>query len=675
MLARRPEIALVDELAHTNIPGSAHPKRWQDVDALLDAGIDVITTVNVQHIESLERGRREDHRASRSRRRSRMPWCARPTRSRSSTSPRSRCATGSPPGVVYPAERIDAALSNYFRLGNLTALRELALLWLADEVDSALRSYRADHGIEGSWQARERVVVALTGGPEGETLLRRGARIAARSAGGELLAVHVADAGRPPRRDPGALAAQRALVESLGGSFHQIVGDDIPGTLVEFAQGADATQLVIGVSRRSRLMAALTGPGIGSEVIRRSGDIDVHIVTHAAAGGRVALPRITGGALGWRRQVLGFAVAARVRAAAVVAAVHVPQPRVDHLRGARLPAARRRRRADRRHLRPRCSPPCCRASRSTSSSSRRSSRSRSRIRCTCSPSSLYVVIAILVSLIVDQAARRARTAKRAAAEAELLAAVAGNVLRGDNAVLALVSRTREAFGLSGVRLLVPGRRGARRATASPLRRRRAPTSIPVGSASTRRPAHCSNCTATRSTAPHVDCSTRSSRSSPPRSSTPTCARPPGRSRPSPRPTRCAAPCSRRSSHDLRRPLASAVAAIGGLRGAHELSADDRAELLATADESLATLSTLVTDLLDVSRVQAGVLAVSAHAARRRPAPILAAVDELGLGAGRRRPRRSTPTCRRCTADPVLLQRVLVNVLANAHRHSPDGTDG
>ncbi len=168
-----------------------------------------------------------------------MPSSAAPTRSRSSTSHRSRCATACRPGVVYPAERIDAALSNYFRLGNLTALRELALLWLADEVDSALKHYRAEHGIEGTWQARERVVVALTGGPEGETLIRRGARIAARSAGGELLAVHVSSQDGLRSAAPGALAAQRTLVESLGGTYHQVVGDDVPRALVEFARSVE----------------------------------------------------------------------------------------------------------------------------------------------------------------------------------------------------------------------------------------------------------------------------------------------------------------------------------------------------------------------------------------------------------------------------------------------------
>ena len=303
------ELALVDELAHTNAPGSRNEKRWQDVQELLDAGIDVITTVNVQHIESLNDVVEQITGIVAARDGAGCRASALPIRSRSSTSRPQSLRDRLSAGFVYPAERVDAALSNYFRLGNLTALRELALLWLADEVDSALKLYRAEHGITGTWHARERVVVALTGGPEGETLIRRGARIAARSAGGELLAVHVSRQDGLRATTPGALAGQRALVESLGGSYHQVVGDDVPRALVEFARSVNATQLVIGVSRRGRLAAALTGPGIGATVIRESGDIDVHIVTHAAAGGRFALPRVTGGALSVKRRVLGFAVA------------------------------------------------------------------------------------------------------------------------------------------------------------------------------------------------------------------------------------------------------------------------------------------------------------------------------------------------------------------------------
>ena len=200
LLRRHPEVALVDELAHTDAPGSDHPKRWQDVEDLLDAGIDVISTVNIQHIESLndvveqitgivQRETIPDTVLRHADQVEVVDLAPQALRDRLSS------------GDVYPSERINAALSNYFRLGNLTALRELALLWMADDVDQALKLYREEHGIEGRWEARERVVVALTGGPEGETLLRRGARIAARSSGGELIAVFVSneDGLRSPR--------------------------------------------------------------------------------------------------------------------------------------------------------------------------------------------------------------------------------------------------------------------------------------------------------------------------------------------------------------------------------------------------------------------------------------------------------------------------------------------
>ncbi|MBE0528603.1 MAG: universal stress protein, partial [Thermoleophilia bacterium] len=307
VIAAKPDLALVDELAHTNAPGSQHDKRWQDVRQILEAGIDVISTVNIQHIESLNDVVEQITGVPQ---RETIPdeiLRAADSMEVVDLDPqalRDRLADG----LVYPAERIDAALSNYFRLGNLIALRELALLWLADEVDQALQNYRAENGIADTWEARERVVVTLTGGPEGETLLRRGARIAARSGGGELLAVHVSSQDGARTANPAALAQQRALVEKLGGTYHQVVGADIPRALVEFAKSVNATQLVIGVSRRGRIAAALTGPGIGATVTREAGNIDVHIVNHAAAGGRFTLPRI-GGALTTRRRIAGFAVA------------------------------------------------------------------------------------------------------------------------------------------------------------------------------------------------------------------------------------------------------------------------------------------------------------------------------------------------------------------------------
>ncbi|WP_438941634.1 histidine kinase, partial [Modestobacter roseus] len=190
LLARHPDWVVIDELAHTNVPGSRHDKRWQDVEQVLDAGINVLTTVNVQHLESLNDvveqitgvPQQETVPDAVVRRADQIELV-----DMSPEALRRRLAHGN----VYAAERVDAAMGNWFRIGNLTALRELALLWLADRVDEGLRKYKADHAIDHVWEARERVVVALTGGPEGETLIRRASRVARRSGNGVLLAVHV----------------------------------------------------------------------------------------------------------------------------------------------------------------------------------------------------------------------------------------------------------------------------------------------------------------------------------------------------------------------------------------------------------------------------------------------------------------------------------------------------
>ena len=198
---------LVDELAHTNTPGSKNPKRWQDVEELLDAGITVISTVNVQHLESLndvvtqitgiEQQEKVPDEVVRAADQIELVDIT-------PEALRRRLAHGN----VYAPERIDAALSNYFRQGNLTALRELALLWLADQVDAALAKYRAENQITDTWEARERVVVAVTGGPESETLVRRAFRIASKSSA-ELM-VRACRARRRPLGRVGAADGQGA---------------------------------------------------------------------------------------------------------------------------------------------------------------------------------------------------------------------------------------------------------------------------------------------------------------------------------------------------------------------------------------------------------------------------------------------------------------------------------
>src|SRR6476660_5135963 len=190
VIPRRPRVVLIDELAHTNVPGSRHAKRWEDIEEVLDAGIDVISTVNIQHLESLndvteaitgvrQRETVPDHVVRSADQIELVDM--------SPQSLRRRMAHGN----VYAADKIDAALSRYFREGNLTALRELALLRLADRVDEGLERYRDQHEIEATWATRERIVVPVTGGPESSTLMRRAARIATRRSGGEWQALYV----------------------------------------------------------------------------------------------------------------------------------------------------------------------------------------------------------------------------------------------------------------------------------------------------------------------------------------------------------------------------------------------------------------------------------------------------------------------------------------------------
>ena len=288
VLAAHPEIALVDELAHTNVPGSRNEKRWQDVEELLDAGINVISTVNIQHLESLND---VVERITGVPQRETIPDAVVRASDQielvdmSAEALRRRMAHGN----IYPPEKVDAALGNYFREGNLAALRELALLWVADRVDEALHDYRTRHGIAQPWETRERVVVALDGTSEGEHLIRRGARMAARTKG-EMLAVHVRASDGLSGPSPELLGRQRALVAELGGRYLEITGGDTAETLVKFARAENATQLVLGAPQSSRLSELLHGSTI-NRVIRLAGPIDVHVISGNDLEGQQALPR------------------------------------------------------------------------------------------------------------------------------------------------------------------------------------------------------------------------------------------------------------------------------------------------------------------------------------------------------------------------------------------------
>ncbi|GAY07520.1 DUF4118 domain-containing protein [Pseudonocardia sp. N23] len=661
VLARRPDVVLVDELAHTNAPGSRHPKRWQDVEEILAAGIDVLSTVNVQHLESLGD---VVHRITGVRQHETVPdgFVRRAEQIElvdiTPEALRRRLAHGN----VYAADKIDAALANWFQPGNLTALRELALLWVADEVDVALRRYRTDKHIRETWETRERVVVALTGGPESETVLRRAARIASRAGQADLLAVHVLRGDGLAGAPVGATAALRTLADDVGASFHTVVGDSgasgVTDSLLEFARGANATQLVLGTSRRSRL-ARLFDPGIGARVVQESGTIDVHMVTHDAAGAALRLPTLRSNlpngrrVLGWVLSVLAPVAATGLGVgldiglstdvvlfflATVVAALvgGLGPALVAAVLGVVL-------------LNFFLTPPLYSLT----------------IGQTGNVVTLVVMllVAVLVALVVDRAARRGEQAARARTEAALLASFARTVLTRADPLPRLLEKVREAFGLRCVALLERGDGWSPVAVSGPMectRPEHADVDVAVEPGlhlvGTGRslPAHDRRLLEAvggqallalrgqRAAAEAVDAQRRAEANE----------------------TRSALLSA--VGHDLRTPLTSIKASAGSLRDPSlPLSDADRAELAATIEESADRLTGLVDNLLDSSRLAAGAVT-----------PLLAPVgcDEivgralLGLADAGRVTIDVAEDLPDVRADPGLLERVLANLLDNALRH-------
>ncbi|WP_327588420.1 DUF4118 domain-containing protein [Nonomuraea sp. NBC_00507] len=674
VIARKPKVALVDELAHTNVPGSKNVKRWQDIDEILDAGIDVVSTVNIQHLESVNDvvqqitgiPQRETVPDEVVRRANQIELV-----DMSPEALRRRMAHGN----VYGPEKVDAALSNYFRVGNLTALRELALLWVAGKVDEQLDRYRADHGIAGTWEARERVVVALTGGPEGDTLVRRAARIAARSKGADLLAVHVTSADGLSGGDPANLARQRSLVESMGGSYHQVVGDDVPRALLDFARGVNATQLVLGASRRGRFAQVLSR-GVGVETTALSGPIDVHLVTHEEAKQGRRRPERSRAALTRKRRLIGWAVAAAgmpLLTAALapfrdvislpseillflclvigVALIGGMWPAIVAAVGGSL------------LLNWFFTPPVGQLT-------------------IADPENLlalivFVLVAAAVSTIVDVAARRTREAARARADAEALSTLAGHVLRGEAALPTLLGRLRETFGLDSVTLLerigeptpddqaeptawrIIATSGSAPCTAPAVADTDVQISDELVLAARGRLLDASDRRVLEAFAAEAAVALRQER----------LQEAAEQAKPLAEADKMRTALLAAVSHDLRTPLSAAKAAVQSLRS-HDVTwtAEDREELLETADESLDRLDRLVENLLDMSRLQAGVLGLTLQPVALEEV-VPHAIDDLGPLRDRVEGDISFDLPE-IVADPALLERVLVNLMANAVRHSP-----
>jgi two-component system sensor histidine kinase KdpD len=283
VIARKPEVALIDELAHTNVPGSGrHEKRWEDVLEILDAGIAVITTVNVQHIESLADA---VERITGVAVRERVPdWVVRRADQlelidSSADQLRRRMLHGN----IYPEAKVPAALSGFFRAENLAALRELSLRFVADETEEELLEYLRSKGAAGElWETTERIMVAVTGAPGNASVIRRAARIAARVKA-PLVAIHVASGDATVTASTAEL---EEVVKAVGGTWQSVQGDDVAKTIFAAAVDQQITQIVVGTSRLTRWQS-MTRSSVLQQILRMASenDIDLHVIARRDANG------------------------------------------------------------------------------------------------------------------------------------------------------------------------------------------------------------------------------------------------------------------------------------------------------------------------------------------------------------------------------------------------------
>ncbi|MFC3574877.1 sensor histidine kinase KdpD [Streptomyces yaanensis] len=666
VLRRAPAVALVDELAHTNVPGSRNAKRWQDVEELLAAGIDVVSTVNIQHLESLGDvvesitgvRQRETVPDEVVRRADQIELV-----DMSPQALRRRMAHGN----IYKPDKVDAALSNYFRPGNLTALRELALLWVADRVDEYLNEYRSEHRVSTIWGSRERIVVGLTGGPEGRTLIRRAARLAEKGAGGEVMAVYIARSDGLTSASPKELAVQRTLVEDLGGTFHHVVGDDVPAALLDFARGVNATQIVLGVSRRKSWQYVF-GPGVGATVARESGpDLDVHLITHDEVGKGRGLPVARGARLGRERIIAGWlvGVVGPVVLALLLNTVNLGLANdmllflsltvAAALLGGMLPAL---------------------ASAAFGSLLLNYYYTPPLHRLTIADPrnivaiAIFVGVAVSVASVVDLAARRTHQAARLRAESEILSFLAGSVLRGETSLEALLERVRETFGMESAALLErtsevdPWTCAGSVGPGTPVERPEdADVDVPAGDhmalALSGRvlPAADRRVLAAFAAQAAVVLDRRRLQQEA------------EQARALAEGNRIRTALLAAVSHDLRTPLAAIKAAVSSLRSDDVAwSEEDRAELLEAIEEGADRLDHLVGNLLDMSRLQTGTVT-----------PLIREIDldevvPMALGGV---PEDSVEldvpeTLPMVAVDAGLLERAVANLVENAVKYSPLG---
>lgn len=281
ILRRNPKVVLVDELAHTNVPGSKYVKRYEDVEEILSQGIDVITTLNIQHLESLNDVIKQITGITV---RETIPDKIIEDADEvvvvdiTPDSLQNRLKRGN----VYKSQTIEPALKNFFRKGNLNALRELTLRETAQEVNEELEEYMDEHGIKENWQTVERVMVCISSGGYSKKLIRRGARISRRYKC-QWYVVSV-DSSRlwlpkPTEKDSDMLESHIKLARQLGADIIKLTGKSVSAELSKFASQKHITQILIGHSNRTRLEKLLRGSTV-NKLLKQTKNIEVHIIPH-----------------------------------------------------------------------------------------------------------------------------------------------------------------------------------------------------------------------------------------------------------------------------------------------------------------------------------------------------------------------------------------------------------
>jgi len=678
VLARRPAAAIVDDVHAANPAGSRHAHRWQDVEDLLAGGVDVVAAVDVMAVASLADVVESITGVA--------PPAGVPDRFLLEADQlqlvdidphalRRRLAHGG----LFAAEQVDAELSAMYRPPVLAALRELALSWAAGTV-ARQQATRAGIARVATSETRERIMVGLSGGPESERLLHRAARLASRMPGADLHAVHVLSGDGVPPHPQREATGLRELADAVGATYQQVIGDDVVPALLAVAEAEHATQLVVGADPAPGLparLARIAGRHRGdtaARLVTRARDLDVHVVAGPGGAGAVMPPLVTG--LPRSRRLAGLVLAVALPAGLTAAlqamgswvglAGHsllfllavVITSLVGGLGPALLSAVVGTVLLNYFFIEP---------------------VRTLRVAETHNIITLVVLGAVgaLVSGVVQRAAWLATQAARASAESRSQAAMASGVLRGEEALPTLLENVRTAFGMTSASLLeqVPGlpdgegpvtwRAVQSCGQAPPRVPQEADVTAPAGERLVLALAGRSLAAADRSMLRAFAAQAQGLLERDRLAATAAHA------------ARLQATERLRDAllaalgHDLRTPLASATAAVSSLRAADVTwSAPERQELLATAEESLGRLGRLVTDLLDLSRLRAGVLTVTTEPVWLDDV-VPPALDELG-DAGRGITLALSEDVPPVLADGSLLTRALVNVVGNAVRYSAGG---